>query len=74
MSHDPDEYVENYEPCIRKTAGYFLAVSQGHLFACETDDRDANTDHDAERINSYPLEVLRSIQLVQASTLVDLPL
>jgi hypothetical protein len=58
---DPDDYIQNFEACIRKTAGYFLAVSQDHLFICETDDRDAKTDFVAERINAFPLEVVMDV-------------
>lgn len=59
---DPKDYIENYEPCIRRTAGYFLGVKHGHLFIAETDDRRAHTDHVAERINSFPLSIVVTIQ------------
>lgn len=61
-SLDPEDYIENYEPCIRRTAGFFLALKHDHLFICETDDRQAHTEELVERINSFPLSIIQSLQ------------
>ena len=64
-AHDPGEYIENYKPCVRKTAGFFLGVKHSHLFICETDDREARTGDDAESINAFPLCVIQKVIKIQ---------
>jgi hypothetical protein len=60
-AHDPDEYIESFEPCVRRTTGFFLGIRCDHLFTAETDDRQAKTDYLVERINAFPLSVIKSI-------------
>lgn len=59
---DPGDYIENYEPCTRRTAGFFLGVKHDHLFLAETDDREAHVGTDAERINAFPLNCVLIVQ------------
>ena len=50
------KYINDYEPCMRSTAGYYLGNNDGRLFIAETDDRDAGIDDiDCESVTAIPL-------------------
>ena len=56
-------YIEAYEPCIRKTAGYYLGSKAGRIFIAETDDRTAGVDDcDCESVTTLPLAYIIKIQ------------
>lgn len=66
--YDPDHYIRDYTPCVRRTVGYFLGWRLGTLFIGETDDRDSGTFNgvplQCERINEIPEGMIRSIKLL----------
>lgn len=63
--YDPDKYIKDFVPCIRRTLGYYIGRRKTVLFIAETDDRASGTfngsPQDSERINAIPFGMIRKI-------------
>jgi hypothetical protein len=56
-------YVDSYQKCVRKTAGFYLGHKEGRLFVAETDDRHAQLDDvDCESITTFPIQNIIEIE------------
>ena len=63
-----DRYLLDYIPCVRKTLGFYLGETNGtggRIFIAETDDREANTPEDADRVTVIPTGMIRKIQILK---------
>ncbi len=62
---DPDTYLREFKPCLRRTVGYYIGRRDNVLFITETDDRDSGSFNTvqqvADRINEIPFGMIRKI-------------
>jgi hypothetical protein len=63
-AHNAKQYVKEYKPVLRRSIGYFIAKSGGHIHISATDDRPSKEYDNVDEVTSIPMGMVVEVTLL----------
>jgi hypothetical protein len=63
-AYNAKDYVKGYRPVLRRSIGYFIGKSCGHIHMSATDDRSSREYDNADEVTSIPYGMVTEVTLL----------